>query len=223
MIENILTFRKYNSIEEAGSLLDTFKSNGIEYSIESIAPTVDLSFQGDTHLHEVNILIPADKFEDANQLLESLAKESIGKIDKDHYLLKFKDEELLEILERQDEWGPDDVVLAQVILSDRGNPIDKNDLIQFKESRLVKLRSPLKASRFWLNIAFVLVLLGGLAGVLIGWAVRYSKKTLYNGEQVYIYDAPSRNRAFNIMLAGIVLFIIWLIIILLSIYSQVLD
>jgi hypothetical protein len=206
-----LTYRKFNSLEELSDLKDLFNKNKIEYIIEDTLPAVDLSFSGNnTFEKDIRIKIKSSDFDIADKLLEDLAGNMIGEIDKDNYLLEFTNEELLEIIEKPDEWSKSDFFVAQNILKNRGVDLTKEKIEDLKRERLNQLAQPEKGQTGWIVAGYIAAILGGFLGVFTGWHLLTFKKTLPNGQRVYEYDTTARNHGQKILIIGIVCLIFWI-------------
>ncbi len=116
----------------------------------------------------------------------------INEVDRDYYLFEFTDEELYEILLKSDEWSAFDYSLAQQILTDRGKSIDKNLLNSLKNERLKDLAKPEGNQKPWIIGGYTFAILGGFLGLIIGYFLWTSKKTLPNGQKVYSYSVNDR-------------------------------
>lgn len=210
----LVTYKKYRTEEEAIELIDLLKSNGVEYYIENIAPSVvDTTFTPGNELDDkVAVKLKPTDFEKADDLLSKVATESINLVDSDHYLFDFTDEELLEVLENFNEWSKTDFLLAQRILKERGKYITDEQIQELKEKKIAELRKPEKGNRGWLIAGYIFAFLGGLLGLFIGYHHYKFKKSLPTGERVYAYDAKTRGTGQRIFYIGLVSIIFWIII-----------
>jgi len=206
--EEYIAFRTFNSIEEAEPMLQILKDKGIDYDVSDIKNNLNSSFGGMRNAFEVQVLVKPSDFNTAEKVLEDAAVQTPITVDKDNYLLSFTTEELLEILQKQDEWSPEDYMLAQQILTERGHSINSARLKEMKEARLEELRQPEVVNSFWIGIGYFTAILGGFLGILMGWALSSAKKTLPNGERVYLYDEGSRKTGRNMLFMGILFFVI---------------
>ena len=209
-MSEFVTYRRFSSLEDALYYTTFFTENDIEYEVEHNKPPVDATFSGPSVNHEVNIKIKAEDFAKADLLLEESA-EAIDISDGTYYLLDFSDEELLNVIRKYDEWSVDDVVLAQKILKDRGKEISVEKVKELKDERLAQQRKPQSVDGFWLMFSYVLAVLTGWIGIVVGLYFKTFKKTLANGERVFVYDEKSRRK-------GQILFVlssVWLLLLLL--------
>ena len=209
-------YKKFKSAEEALELLQMFKSAGIDYAVENLAPPVDITFTGGNQLEDkIAIKLNLADFERADLLLREVATESIELIDENHYLFGFTENELIEILKNYDQWSMTDYLLAQKILEERGISISDEQLQDLKNQRIAEFSQAEKGNRSWLNAGFVLAILGGVLGILIGYLHFSIKKTIPTGEKVYAYDPETRAKGKQIFTIGVLSFILWTLLALL--------
>ena len=116
MEDNYSIFRKFPSLEQASELKALLNENGIETILDDNAPSVDVTFTGNTLQNEIEVRIKQTDFQKAESILEKEVENLIETIDKDYYLFKFTDEELYDILLKSDESNAFDYTLAQKIL-----------------------------------------------------------------------------------------------------------
>lgn len=206
-----ITFQKFNSLEDAEDLISTLKDHGVSVQIEDASPPLDITFSGNTLQNEIRIKVKQSDFEIANQILEKQAEQFVDKFSDDHYLYDFTDDELIEILEKPDEWNKEDYLLSQKILKDRGHEINPEKVKELRQKRTDELRKPEKGQTGWLIFGFLLALLGGLLGVFMGWFYWTFKKTDPTGQRVYAYDSKTRKAGQSVFWIGIFSQIIWII------------
>tara|TARA_R110001606_G_scaffold393104_1_gene562712 strand:- start:480 stop:1136 length:657 start_codon:yes stop_codon:yes gene_type:complete len=205
MIENYSIFRKFPTLEQATELKDLLNENGIESILADNVPPVDVTFSGSTLNNQVEIRIKQSDFKKAEQILEKNAEELIDQIDKDYYLFEFTDEALYEVLLKSDEWNAFDYTLAQKILKQRGKSVDKELLNSLKNERLKDLSKPEGNQKPWIIGGYVFSFLGGFLGLIIGYFLWTSKKTLPNGQKVYSYSENDRKHGKYIFYIGIII------------------
>src|SRR5690554_4395036 len=209
--DKFITFQKFNSAEDAKELISTLKDNGLNVQIEDASPSVDLTFSGNTLQNEIRVKVKQIDFETANQILEKKAKQLIDKFPDDHYLYEFTDDELIEIIEKPDEWSKEDYLLSQKILKDKGLEINKDKVEELRQKRIDDLRKPEKVHTGWIIFGFISTLFGGLLGIFIGWFYLTFKKTDPTGQRFYAYDQKTRIRGQQIFWLGLISLIIWII------------
>ncbi|MAO71657.1 MAG: hypothetical protein CMD02_04000 [Flavobacteriales bacterium] len=208
--DKFITLHKFNSLENAQELIYSLKKNGVKVQIEDTSPPLDITFSGNTLQNEVRIKVKQSDLGRANQILEKQAEQIVDKFPNDYYLYDFTDNELVEIIEKSDEWSKEDFMLSQKILKDRGKEISKEKIEKIKQKRIDDLKKPEKGHIGWLIFGFISAILGGLLGIFIGWFHWSFKKTVPTGQQVYAYDQKTRKQGQIIFLIGIVATIYWI-------------
>jgi len=212
MAENLTVFRNFPTLIQAQELQTLLNENNIKTVLaDNIAP-VDVTFSGSTLLNQYEIRIDSLDFEKAEAILEKDAENVLGKIDQDYYLLSFTDEELYEVLLKSDEWNIFDYKLAQKILTNRGKTIDPEMLASLRKERLKILAKPEENQKPWIIAGYLFSFLGGGIGIVIGYSLWTSKKTLPNGERIYSYNDTDRQHGKMIFFIGLIVFPLALII-----------
>tara|TARA_Y100000782_G_C10176434_1_gene262067 strand:- start:2101 stop:2748 length:648 start_codon:yes stop_codon:yes gene_type:complete len=198
-----IIYQNFQQKDEAKAFAQMLIEHGIEAEIKlSPAPYNTLHSGNDDNEYTVQIK-KADK-EKVDQLVDAAAKSAIDQFSKDHYLFEFSDEELLEVVEKKDEWSKEDYFLAQEILKQRGHTITAEILEELQKKRLKTLRQPDKGETWGLVLGVILAIGGGILGILIGWFYWTHKKTDPAGTKVYAYDKATRKKGFIIFCMGII-------------------
>ncbi|WP_281231549.1 hypothetical protein [Flavobacterium gelatinilyticum] len=206
MTENFTTFRKFPTLDQAKELEILLNKNNIKTFLADNLPPVDVTFSGSTLQNQYEVKIEAADFEKAENILEKDTENILNEIDKDYYLLSFSDEELYEVLLKSDEWNVFDYKLAQKILTERGKAIDPEMLAALKKERLQILAKPEENQKPWIIAGYLFSLLGGGIGIVIGYSLWKSKKTLPNGERIYSYNENDRKHGKTIFIIGSIIF-----------------
>ncbi|KUJ61522.1 hypothetical protein AR687_12635 [Flavobacteriaceae bacterium CRH] len=206
MIENGISFRNFSTLSQAKELETLLNKNNIKTVLaDNIAP-VDITFSGSTLQNQYEIQIDPSDFEKAEAILEKETEILLNEIDKDYYLLSFTNEELYDVLLNSDEWNIFDYKLAQKILTDQGKTIDPEMLASLKKERLKILSKPEENQKPWIIAGYLFAFLGGGIGIIIGYSLWRSKKTLPNGERIYSYNNEDRNSGQKIFIISIIIF-----------------
>ncbi|MWB94205.1 hypothetical protein GON26_07510 [Flavobacterium sp. GA093] len=205
MSETFSVFRKYPTLAQAKELKGLLQQHAIETILTDNIPPVDSSFSGSTLQNQYEVKIQFSDFEKAEKILDENAENLIEEVSKDHYLFEFSDEELYDILLKADEWNEFDYKLAQKILIKRGKPIDEDLIKALKKQRLESLAKPEENQKPWIIAGYIFALLGGFLGILIGYSLWTSKKSLPNGQSVYSYNEKDRNHGKNIFYIGLII------------------
>lgn len=206
MIENFIAFRSFPSLAQAKELEVLLRKNNIETILADNLPPIDITFSGSTLQNQYEVKIDTSDFEKAELILEKETENFLDNVDSGYYLLSFTNEELYEILLNSDEWNVFDYKLAQKLLTDRGKTIDSDMLASLKKERLKILAKPEENQKPWIIAGYIFSLLGGGIGIVIGYSLWKSKKTLPNGERVYSYSTEDRKHGKTIFFISIIIF-----------------
>jgi hypothetical protein len=208
MAEEFVTFQLLHSrqiAEEMGAVLDR---EGIAYEIVENKKYFDPSFAFNKVDPEVNLKLVSGDFIRARNVLENVYAKQLESVDHGYYLFRFKDDELLEILRKPDEWGIFDHALARKLLADRGITVPDDAANEVMNARLKELRKPEPVGPIWIGLGYIAALAGGFFGLLMGWLFSNMKKTLPNGERVFVYTEADRRHGSVIFKLGLVVFLV---------------
>jgi hypothetical protein len=205
-----VTFQIFSSVELAKGLTDLLDSNHIPYHVEDTSAEAIL-MPTSSPLPEIRVQLFQEDFERANSLLESIAIANLAHIRPDHYLLEFSDAELIEILEKPDEWNKNDVVLAQKLLKDRGQEVNPELVNELQKIRLAALATPDNVPRNRILNGYLLAIFGSPIGFLLGWDLLSRKKNLPDGRRVFAYITDDRKHGNRILILGALLTMGWAI------------
>jgi len=204
-------FKTYMSFIDAESSLELtalLKKNDIPYILQDTKadfdPTMSLNEANKPYL----IQIHTEDLEKVDQLV----KESfdISRIDKEHFLYDFSDEELIDVLKNEEEWHPLDVLLAKKIIQQKNIIVDENEIINHQEEKKLKLFSHEKLPKYTIPIAYLICCAGGMLGFAIALFLIFSKKTLPSGEKIYSYNPSVRGHAkIMLLLSSILMFFLF--------------
>lgn len=211
-MDDFVTIKKFNTYIEAAGVIELLQKNDIEYTVEKTEATGDVVFAGNTLDEELHVKVKSEDYEAAQNLLEEMVEVDAEQLEKDYYLFEFSDKELLEILEKPDEWSLNDYHWAQEILKQRGQEIDKSQLDTWKQKRLEFLSKPEKVSGKYLRMSYLFCILGGIIGFFMGKHVYGFRKLLPNGQKVLAYDDESRLLGKKIEIVGALCFVAYVVL-----------
>ena len=213
MKEEYSIFRTFSNFEQVSELQNALNENGIETIIDDNSPPVDVTFSvGAQITDKIEIRIKPGDFKRAEEILEKLVEQNLNDLDPEYYLFDFTNEELYDILLKSDEWNKFDYILAQKILKEREKPIDEDLIESLKKQRIEELARPEGNQKPWIIAGYLFALLGGFLGIIIGYFLWTSKKTLPNGQKVYSYSKKDRTQGKYIFFVAIIIFPISLIL-----------
>lgn len=202
-MNNLITYRTFLNKEDALELIEALSKNNIPNLLEDNKASFDPTFVNIDENDRFFLKIPKEHFETADQIQLELANKIINSISHDHYLFEFTDDELIEVINKKDEWSKIDYLLAQKLLKERGKTVSQESIDASQKQRIIELSNPEPASIYVLIMGYIFAFIGILLGILIGWHLRSYKKLLPNGERVYAYSDKSRKHGtIIIIIAG---------------------
>ena len=199
------SFRKLPTREAAEALQELLLQNGIEAYVSDDENEFERLYLGSLtkSFYEVQIA-PAD-FPKANQVVAEAELDEVASVDKSYYLYDYPNQELLEVIEKYDEWSAFDVEVAKKILGERGTPMDENALSSMKYKRLDELAQPEKVGTGWLAAGYIAAFTGGILGLIFGYTIMKATKVLPDGNKVYTYTSKDRAHGKTIFYIGLII------------------
>lgn len=212
MKQDYITFERFSDRNSASDLEKILSENKIEFVIENNSLSFDPTFANNNFGKEFCIKIKEIDFGKVNKILSEKSKLDINEINPDYYLLKFSDEDLIDVISKSDEWGKFDVELAKKILKDKGKEITDVKLNEMNQKRIAELSKPEKSQQFYIIIGYFFAFLGGLLGIFIGWHLSTYKKTLPNGNRIFAYSENDQKQGKRIAVIGLFFLVFWVAI-----------
>lgn len=215
-VSNFLTLRTFSERDEANALAELLQNENIDYILLDNSKDFDPSFALNKINPSIELKIAASDFEKVTHLLNFVAQESIDKVPDDYYLHDFSSVELVAILKEPDLWGEYDYVAAQLVLRQRGESVNEQQLQHWRQVRIEALKQAQKAPNSLILIGYLGALLGGFLGLIVGYQMAHQMKVLPNGERVAYYDAKSQKQGkillifSSLMLCIITIFLLYL-------------
>jgi hypothetical protein len=167
------------------------EENNISYLIEEEKRESNVPlYQVQSPIKSIHLMLLAEDFEQATELLRAESADIMENIDENYYLFAFSEAELWEILKKPDEWNEFDHELAIKLLTEKGHNIDKSELQKLEQARMEELEKPQDASA--LTILMMFLTLGGIYGIYLAWELESAQITLPNGKKVFAYSEKSR-------------------------------
>lgn len=203
MTSEFLVFRSFYTEEEAISLMEFFKEKGIDCSIVKYRPIMDKVYVGINYNREFQVKIRGYEFDKANEILDRHINQHLSEIGEDYYLHSFTDKELLEIIEKPDEWNNQDIVISKKILQDRGVAISDKEVAEKKFNRIKSLEKPERENAVFIFLGYFFSLFA-FFGIGFGLLVLNLKKTLPDGRKVFVYDARTRTHGKNMLIISLI-------------------
>ena len=213
MLGSFLTFQRFYDIESANEIAEQLNQKDIKYLLEGNQKTnFDPSFANNSVDPGIVIKIHSQDFQIAHQILEDYYKRQLDNVEPGYYLYEFSNEELMEIITKPDEWGGFDYQLAQKILNERGKEINTATVKKLKEHRINDLSAPEKASRLLIIAGYFFAFFAFVIGIIIGVHLSTSKKTLPNGQRVFVYRNEDRKNGNRILIISIAILLLGILL-----------
>jgi hypothetical protein len=204
MSQNYITFKKFPDATEARAQQQFLIDNGIECIFIDSSAAMGSAMAGELS-KEYEIQLHPDSFEKAEELFEKQAESMMSDLPEDYYLLEFSDEELHEVILKHDEWSEFDYVLARKLLAERGKSIDESLIKTLRKERITELAKPEQNQTAWIIFGYLASLAGGFFGIITGYVLYTSQKTLPNGQMVHTYNKQDRMHAKNMLILGCIM------------------
>ena len=227
MSETLLTFQRFNDIDLANEFAERLNQLGIYCEIDNQTAPFDVTYANNPLENDVRLKLKPADFAKANAALDEYYKSQLDTVDKEYYLFQFTDNELMEIIAKPDEWNRLDYQLAQKLLKEHGKEVQPEMAAKLQNERIADLSKSEKTPSYWIYAGYIAPLLtvatgltffgmmiaipGALMGLIISLLLLYSKKTLPDGNQVYMYTAGQRRHAKIILAISIASFAFWYI------------
>ena len=217
-MSKLLIFKSFSNKEEALRTAATLENNGIQVDLEENLAQLDSNFIGQHYSNPYCIKIPGDSFEKASEILMKYTVINLDEVDKDYMLLSFSNEELMDVLVHNDDWGIYNYKLAEALLKERGIDIPFKKIEEAQAEAREAIAKPIKYDIYWLILGYIFALLSfstlyagflfafpTLCALIIGYLLFFSKKTLTDGSRIKTYE-----RTFRIH--GLIIFVLTIIV-----------
>ena len=172
-------FQVFNNIETLNTFTNLLSDNKIDFEVENNSKIFDPSFANNDFEKEYIVKIHPNDFEKVYDLEEEIIKNEIQNTPEDYYLFDYNNSELLDIINKRDEWNAFDYYLAKKILNDRGNLITEEKIIEIKKERIEELKKTTEIKSIWIILLYIITILGiflplfiGISSIIHGYFIR---------------------------------------------------
>ena len=207
-MSDFVLFQSYFTEEEAAPVIEILVAKGIEYRIERLKQPLDATMAGEVVDNKIFLNIKSQDFAKANEALDKVILDNINSLEQDYYLFSFTNNELNEIIYKPDEWSRQDFLIARKILRDRGQDVPDEKINAIKSNRIKELGKQESGDSGWIIIGYALALIGGIMAVIIALPFLFAKKTLPDGNRVFIYNPKTREHGKIILLLTTIVIIV---------------
>ena len=193
-------YRDFFNGEQVEAFVELLKENTIPFKLEKSQVLLDTAITGHGLMPFAILKLRASDFSKVNQLLEDYARNDPHFI-ANHYFHDYKASELLDVVQKPDEWTPEDVAVAHHLLDKQGVVIPKAQVETFKQQRIETLREGKKTSNSWVVTYLLFVLFGAfllspffiIGGIGMGWYYWQDKTLDSDGNKYFTFGDSSRN------------------------------
>ena len=205
-------YRKFTDPADTTAITELLLKNNIELEVEDETGPTDYTqpFNILTATYKLNLR--SKDFERADNLLAGYYSQQLNNVNPDYFLLKFSDEELIDVVLKEDEWGDYNSILARKILADKGVVIPDQVAARIRTKRVAELQIPQKSEGFWVVLGYASAFMGGLLGMIIGLHLRFNKKTLPSGDRVHVFTKQDRTHGLWILIIGVLVLAVTVIL-----------
>ncbi len=168
-----VTYTKYQTEKEAEETINLLNVHGINYIAEKIySPLDSVIIGGPVINYSIELKIKLTDFVKVDEILSEISDNNLESVINDHYLNNFTNEELIEIIEKFDEWNNTDFLLAKKILLSRGINVSNEKVQELREKRLLllskkKSKEKIHFSYFYKLGVFLVIL--GLGSLILNY------------------------------------------------------
>lgn len=232
-MQELATFQSFAVAEDAMAVATMLQEAGIVAEVVKRTGQPLAVYTGAEYADQYELQIATADFKQANELLYSGNAADINQLDSSHPLYNLTDKELLAIIAKPDEWGPDNYNIAVTLLKSRGTNITDEYLARLRTERAGKLAVKKKFSSTLIVLAYAMGVapylqnlslahsrgnvvawyFPGFFGILVGLIITRSTTTLPDGSQVATYDAATVKHGRNIIVLNVVCWVASLVMV----------
>jgi hypothetical protein len=207
-----LPYQTFPSAEAAEPFLELLRQHNVpfETAVDTGKTDFDPSMAFNSTYSTFKVKLHGPDFEWVRRLEEDANREALANLSPDHYLFKFTDVELFDILANPTEWSNLDVILAGQLLRQRGRDVSVDAIRLMRAHRVEVEAKPERNNKGRIMWGYGLALLGGAMAIFMGWELYANKKTLSDGRQVLAYSAHDRVHGLRIMALGVTSLLFWI-------------
>lgn len=208
----------YRHIEQEAEMQEIealLKENDITYEVSSAEALLDSVIVGEGLFPKYTLKLLPGEFERVNELIRTHFEQKDFKISDYPQLSQLDNAELLEILQKPEEWSIESGIVARKILRSRDYQIDEEEIKTLREEHLSESRKGKKVfpfaqllyllafvAGFYIHIVFMLI------GIGMGFYYTYGKATDPRGQKYLLYDQRARLIGKVLLYGGMILFLV---------------
>jgi hypothetical protein len=193
-------FRDFFNEEQATAFSELLDSHNVPFKLEPVKTILDNTITGAGLLPHSILKIRANDFTAVNRILAEKAIADKAFIE-GHYFQGYQASELMEVVQKPDEWNAEDVAVAKHLLGVQGIPIPEEKLQSFEEERRKSYEQgrPFNTGTglfYFSMVVLSAVLFSNLlwiGGIGLGWYYWMDKSIYVDGKSYFTYDPKGRN------------------------------
>jgi hypothetical protein len=170
-----IEFQKFPDMQDASELLTLLKNNNIPYQIDDSGQRFSLVSNPLDNF--VVVKIQEENIQKTNELLSIKEDKDFEKIEDDHYLYTFSDEDIIDAIANQSEWSNLEIKIANKIAKERNLELTAETLNKAKRKKLKEIvneeqksKNKIKNTANWFGaIAIFSVINSILLSMQIDW------------------------------------------------------
>jgi hypothetical protein len=206
--------RQFHDKEAMLDFCGLLRENDVAFYVDDNSQRFDVTFANNEARRFYIVRVAREDLEKARTVADDHDREVIDALPADYYLFDFSATELMELLNRQDEWSDFDIALARRRLAEMDIVIDDADVERMKEERMEVLKEPDPEPVLAIVCGYVFSVLGGVFGLIIALFLLTSKKTLPTGERQPLYSPATQRHGWYMLLifaASIILTVLYIL------------
>ncbi|MCU0429626.1 MAG: hypothetical protein MUF42_06600 [Cytophagaceae bacterium] len=199
------SFQNYRSFEDEASMqefCDVLEKHAIPYQTSHSSMYLNEVYGANMLEYRYHVSIPPEYFSQTNLLWESKHRLTLQDIPPDHYLQEFTIGELWNLLRKKDEWAPEDAAMAKLLLAKREEHVSEDRLRNLEQERIEELKIPGSTNYTGIVLGYLMCVLFFPGAIICGYLMRSRKKTLPNGETVYLFNKTEREHGIVVLALG---------------------
>jgi len=194
-----ILYRSFLNLNEAKELTDLLDARNIPCALNIPRESIDAAIIGQGIVTKATLKVHPAYVKQVDTIIEeAIEKIPLEELEK-HPLQSYANDDLYNILLKPDESTVENVTLAQLILSNRGQDVTVEEVEELRSKRINEIRKGKKGSQWVIVVVFVTMILGFLVrpllsalGIFVGAYYINAKKYDINGDAYLEYDKPTR-------------------------------
>lgn len=207
------TYQNFFNQEEAQPMVKLLIDHNIPYKLEHHPIYLEEVMSENKTVAAWALRIPTHYFNQVNTIQEQLAAQ-ITEVPPAHYLHKFDNQELQEVISHANEWTKQDVHFAKLLLTEREGQEVVNKAEEIALQKQEAIQKGKEGSKTQMYIYLVISIVGTIllnpiflvAGLAMGWHYWRDQTVDASGDKFYTFIESTRDFGQMIFYVGIVLF-----------------